>query len=132
MIFTTFPDQEGHSDKQSQQLCGGNRQPDTVNAQKDRKYKYNPKLEYQRPQEGDNRGEKSVVQCRKEGGSKDIESIDQEGDAEQAEAGISHPEQLFIVADKNTGNRRGDKLCRNRQKNAADTHQREAFAEYIL
>lgn len=132
MIFTTFPDQEGHSDKQSQQLCGGNRQPDTVNAQKDRKYKYNPKLEYQRPQEGDNRGEKSVVQCRKEGGSKDIESIDQEGDAEQAEAGIGHPEQLIIVSNEDTGNRGGDKLCGDGQNDTANAYQGETFAEKIL
>lgn len=132
MIFTTFPDQEGHSDEQSQQLCGGNGQPDTVNAQKDRKYKYNPKLEYQCPQEGDNSGDQSVVQCRKKGGTIDIEAVDQEGHTEQAEAGIGHPEQLFVVADKNTGDRRGDDLRRNGQKNAADAHQREAFAEYIL
>ena len=92
MILLSFPDQEGHSDKQGQQLCGGNRQPDAVNAEKDRKYKYNPELEYQCPQEGDNCGDQSVVQCRKEGRTEDIEAVDQEGDAEQAEAGIGHLE----------------------------------------
>lgn len=92
MILLSFPDQEGHSDKQGQQLCGGNRQPDAVNTEKDRKYKYNPELEYQCPQEGDNRRDQSVVQCRKEGGAIDIEAVDQEGDTEQVEAGIGHLE----------------------------------------
>ena len=53
MVFLSFPDEEGYSDKQSQQFCGGNGQPDSIDAEKDRKYKYNPKLEYQCPQERD-------------------------------------------------------------------------------
>ena len=92
MVFLSFQDQEGHCHKKRQQLCGGNGQPDSVDAEKDRKYKYNSKLEYQCPQEGDNRGDQSVVQCRKEGRTENIEAVDQESDAEQAEAGIGHLE----------------------------------------
>ena len=92
MILLSFPDEEGYSDKQSQQLCSGNGQPDSVDAEKDRKYKYNSKLEYQCPQEGDNCGDQSVIQCRKEGRTENIEDVDQEGNAEQTEAGIGHLE----------------------------------------
>ena len=92
MILLSFPDEEGYSDKQSQQLCSGNGQPDSVDAEKDRKYKYNSKLEYQCPQEGDNCGDQSVIQCRKEGRTENIEAVDQEGNAEQTEAGIVHLE----------------------------------------
>ena len=92
MILLSFTDEEGYSDKQSQQLCSGNGQPDSVDAEKDRKYKYNSKLEYQCPQEGDNCGDQSVVQRRKEGRTENIEAVDQEGNAEQAEAGIGHLE----------------------------------------
>ena len=72
------------------------------------------------------------IQCRKEGGAEDIEAVDQEGDAEQAEAGKGHLEQFFIIANENPGNRGGDDLCCNGQNNAADAHQSEAFAEQIL
>lgn len=132
MVFMALSDQEGCGHKQSQKLRRGNGQPDTINTEENRKYKYHTKLEDQSPQEGNNGGDQAVIQCREEGGAEDIETVDQEGHAEQTESGIGHLEQLLVVAHENPCQRGGDDLRKNGQRNTADTHQGEALAEKIL
>ena len=123
MILLSFPDEEGYSDKQSQQLCSGNGQPDSVDAEKERKYKYNSKLEYQCPQEGDNCGDQSVVQCRKEGRTENIKAAQKEGNRIKAKSSHSHGIKLCIIADKKPRKHAGKQHTYRTQHNACPQKQ---------
>ena len=92
MIFATECQHQNSRKRCGNEFCDYHREPDAVqrHGQKEGKKQYGSDLEDERAQKGDERRDRTVVECREKGRAVDGNSCKEEGEGKDAEAAYGH------------------------------------------
>ena len=132
MVFSPFCQQEDDGDEGGEDLGGGDGVPDAVDAEEQGQEDDGGRLEHQRAQKRNRRGDQPVAERSKERRGKNVESRKQKCKGKQPERMARQREQSLVVPDKDLRQRRGQYPREYRQHDAGGAHQDDAHAQHVF
>lgn len=132
MIALLFCRKEKNGNRQSERFGNDDRQPDAAYPKQKRQDQHGGNLEYERAQERDRRGYRTVIEGGKEGGAPHVDAHHQKGEGIQPESVAGHLKQPGIVTDEDTHQRAGEDLRQHRENDAGSAHEKQAFFEQVF